>query len=257
MLSIGAAALCQRGVARAETEPTPEKAATESASTENKTADDKAKTATEAAPARQATTPPKPSASMPAMPGCAMKGATTAGVLDASGSPATDADSASAEPRMFTVSGRVIGPDNQPVVGAAVFREAWIGKKPTVWERGLQQLAQTTTDAAGKFSLAKELIEKDVVGGNLTIKAAGFGLRGHIIEIAKLEGPLEIRLDPSYPIEGSVFTPNGEPVKGAEVRITQISCPRVGEDDKSRGWYIGPRGSEKKSKDFPAHWPAR
>ena len=120
-----------------------------------------------------------------------------------------------------------------------------------------EQLAQTTTDADGEFSLEAELVESDVVYATLLVRATGFGLCGYATPLPKLSEPLEIRLEPSYAIEGSVFTPNGEPVTDAQVFVTSMGRANTGEQDQEVGksWYLSLSPEEMKSGNVRQSYP--
>ena len=158
----------------------------------------------------------------------------------------------------YTASGRVVGPDGNAIAGANV---TWEGRRRRSQDNrrdATEQLAQTTTDAEGKFSLEAELVEKDVIYANLVVRAAGFGARGYATPLPKLSDPLEITLEPSYSIEGSIFTPNGEPVKDAQVFVTSMGRASTGEEDreKNKSWYLNLSPEEMKSGTVRASWPA-
>ncbi len=64
-------------------------------------------------------------------------------------------------------------------------------------------------------------------------------------------------LEETYPIEGTVFTPNGEPVKGAQVYLTQISH-YPGKDSKraqSESWGLSLNEADYKSGKLRDYWP--
>jgi beta-lactamase regulating signal transducer with metallopeptidase domain/protocatechuate 3,4-dioxygenase beta subunit len=168
-------------------------------------------------------------------------------------------DSPSDQPKHYTAAGRVIGPDSQPIAGANVIWETKRVEKPKDWEIPPIVVAQATTDAEGRFSLDAELIEKHVQSAELVIRAAGHGLRSYMTLLPKLNQPLEIQLEPSYAIEGNIFTPNGEPIKDANVFVYTISCyaPRKADDeiDETKEWYIGVSPEELFSNNPRSYWP--
>ncbi len=240
VMSAGTAAFCQRGVARAEPAP-----------------------AKDAAPAdtKPAAGNPKPAA--PAMSGAArggtMKGgfgseqpAGVVGELQA----ADEQSQASTQPRNYTAAGHVIDPEGKPIAGATVIWEAKTDHDRTV---AAVPVAEAKTDARGQFSLTAELVNANVPYSELLFRAAGFGLRGYWVKLDKLADPLEIRLDPSYPIEGTVFTPNGEPVRGARVTLTQLQRSSAGEDyntEKPTWWHLSLSEAGLKTGTVRALWPA-
>ncbi|TFH41469.1 MAG: hypothetical protein E4H01_14935, partial [Lysobacterales bacterium] len=219
----GGAALCQRGVARADSAP------------------DTAQIATAAKEATLNTNATDPVA---------------LGTSDSDAKQGAPSD----QLKRYTAAGRVVGPDSKPIAGAKVMWEAHKKiEKPEDWEIAPNIVAQFTTDAEGRFSLEAELTEKQLQYAGLVIRAAGYGLRRYMIPLPKLSSPLEIPLEPSYTIEGSIFTPNGEPIKDAKVFVSSMSRyvpPNAdGAIDETKGWYLSVDPKELFSDKLRAYWP--
>ena len=218
----GGAALCQRGVARADSAPDTAQIAT---------------AAKEATSNANATDP------------------VALGTSDSD----TKQDAPSEQPKRYTAAGRVIGPDSQAIAGANLVWEARRAEKPEDWQIQPTIVAKSTTDAEGRFSLEAELTEKQFSYAALVIRATGYGLRNYMTIPQKLSQPLEIRLEPSYTIEGSIFTPNGEPIKDAQVFVSSMSRyvpPNAdGAIDESTGWYLSVDPKELFSDKLRAYWP--
>lgn len=164
--------------------------------------------------------------------------------------------SASATAEDSTVQGRVVDSDGNPVPGARItwLRRAKTDNKP---KETTETFAVTTSDAEGRFALKDDMVPTSLAYSRLLVRAAGFGLRGFALDLENLEAPVEIRLDPSYAIAGSVLAPDGKPVQGATVLLSTISrTPEVEspEMDANQRWYAGVAGLS--VEDLPTYWPA-
>ncbi|HEY2839603.1 MAG TPA: M56 family metallopeptidase, partial [Pirellulales bacterium] len=189
---------------------------------------------------------------MPAAPGMAPRGS-----LKKEAANENKKETASGEIKRYTAAGRLVDPAGKPVAGAELIWEVRQGDSKEVWDQPPSPWAQGTSDADGRFSLSTELIVKDVHYTGLVIRAAGFGVRSFNIIPSKLDQPLEIQLDPSYDVEGSVFTPNGEPVKGAKVFITSVNRNSTAKDGSEKNWWhLMLTPTERKSGVFRKQWPA-
>ena len=123
--------------------------------------------------------------------------------------------------------GQVLGPDNQPVVGAKLslgdLKRERAGE-PTVW---------STTDASGRFdfSVAKtqyEGPEPDVMWRSVPIVASaeGYGPDWRDSSTVKPGAGVTLRLvKDDVPIEGRVLDLEGRPVVGAKVTVAGLSAP--------------------------------
>ncbi len=241
--AVGTIAMCQRGVARAEAPPAvaPTPAPKEASQPVEKTA--------------------KPAEIAPAKPGGAMLGPTgTFGTATPGGrpTPPVGPQDAPDHPEHMRATGKVLTADGKPVEGADLYwevRDRMLNGQ--VGWPGVRTIATTKTGADGQFILEADFIRKTVDSNGLVIRAAGYGVQGSatLVDLSRLKGPIEVRLEPSAPIEGSVFTPNGEPVANARVVVTVIN--RGGNvKEEYNGWYLGLTAEETKSEQPRAYWPA-
>jgi hypothetical protein len=118
------------------------------------------------------------------------------------------------EPR--EVNGRVLGPDDKPVVGAKLFlcRKDVIVPAPQ---------AATKEDGTFAFTLDPNDVAKAVLA-----TAPGHGLVWSSIPDRPLPA-LELRLPPDEPIRGRVINPEGQPVAGVSVSVVGASLPHHSE----------------------------
>ena len=242
VISIGVAAVCQRGVARADAPAVAQKKSGKSDETKS---DDKTRPA--------AISPGKPAAAM------AGKSAPTS-TATPDGTPILPVapDDASDEPETFRVVGKVITTDDKPIKDAEVYWD--VSERPLSsgdeWPAP-KSLSQTRTDAGGAFAMEIKYSRKRLANQYLVVRAAGCGLRAY--QGKEFMGTpiqaMEIRLEPSVPIEGSIFTPDGVPVAGARVTLAGMY---QGSDDKENwnGWHLSSNMAELKSEQLRAYWPA-
>ncbi|MGD9720196.1 MAG: M56 family metallopeptidase [Pirellulales bacterium] len=228
VLGVGAAAVCQRGLARADAPQVAGKPAPAA----------KPKANTPAAGNRAA---PNIGTAMPArttgtfMPG---KAAVPGGFTN----PQDTNANASEKPQRHKVSGTVLSAEGQPIAGAELWWE--VRYRPANPNRdkwpGPIQIASTKTDASGQFAIEAALAKKNLAYSGVAIRADGHGLRGYTLDPLKTEETAEVRMEPAQPIEGQVFTPNGEPVKGARVAVDGLS--RIPVDKEHPGehesWHL-------------------
>jgi len=110
-----------------------------------------------------------------------------------------------------TVTGRVVGPDGQPVVGADVVLDPDFSQ---------ERLVEIKTDKSGVFSATVD--ERDTSGGKrfgrVCICAPGFGVAGGVLRQAENT----IRLHPAAVITGKVVDQQGKPVAGAVVKLRRV-----------------------------------
>ncbi len=262
LLGIGGAAVCQRGVARADSAPP----ATAEASADA-TADSKA------APPKKAAKPAKPAAKPADMPSRSPRGASATGVFIPGGSalteamaaankiPAGDEQATDADDTDYhkTVAGRVVDPDGKPLAGADVYLEAaYVATRVGESWPGPKRLTSGTTGASGQFSLESSFLKKDLNSLVLAIRARGFGVRSKTFSVNDVDDPIEIALEPSQPIEGTVYSPNGQPVPNAKVRVQQIyrTVERdASEEERKQAWYLNLTPDEIKSTNPRPYWP--
>ncbi len=136
-------------------------------------------------------------------------------------------------------SGQVVGPEGQPIGGARVYL-APNSEKPV----GLHEV-RAVTDADGRFEFgAPDMVEVDHDGlparraGCLSAVADGYGLdflytwsRQEALSQAtrgrEPQTSFELRLaKDDAPIRGRFLAPDGKPLVGARVRVTQLLVPR-------------------------------
>ncbi len=218
--AIGAMSLCQRGVARAESNAPPAKPSAEasvSASTPDKTHAEAKNVAEQAKP---------------------------------------DDD----KPRHFKITGRVLNQEGQGTAGAEVFWEDMHRKDPKIWNIEYRQLANAKTDAEGRFALEADVDHRKSASTHVIVRAQGYGIRSRTLNLHQADQPVEITLEPSSPIEGTIFTPNGEPVVGAKVIVHQMVRSQPEKADKTSGpdsyWSLGLDPKDFKSGTTRPWWPA-
>lgn len=129
----------------------------------------------------------------------------------------------------------VLTPDKRPVAGARVIAEVHrVEGVYGVWGwRDSDRLGAGTTNAEGRVALGG-MPEGDLA---LTVDAAGFAIHRGVVDVRGV-APFEhvVVLDHGGRIEGRVFSPEGEPVAGARVKIRGLARPEAttGED----GGYV-------------------
>jgi len=100
--------------------------------------------------------------------------------------------------------GTVSAPDESPIAGARV-----------VYER-FPEPREVSTDSAGRFELATS----SVLGVDLRVLAAGFGLKRVELEKEAGERNCEIRLEPERHLQGRVLDESGAPLEGVRISAT-------------------------------------
>jgi beta-lactamase regulating signal transducer with metallopeptidase domain len=244
--TVGVMAVCQRGVARADspTATVPSDATKKTDKSEEPKPDKKEK------PAEIA--PGKPAASMLG------KGmATSTAAPGGRPIPPVAPNDASDQVEHFRVSGKVLTADDKPIADAEVY---WDLAERPLYNQGEwpapRSVSQAQSGVDGAFAIEAEFSRKRMSNQFLVVRAPGFGVTVfHRLDLGKLSTPVEIRLEPSAPIEGSIFTPDGVPVANARVAIGMISR---GNDAKEgyNGWYLGLTVTESMSDQPRAYWPA-
>ncbi len=159
----------------------------------------------------------------------------------------------------YAVSGRVLAPDGQPAAGCDVYWEGIYQRNPNQFERrSADRFAQTKTDAEGRFACEADFDAVHVPFSYLVFRHADYGLRSHTISLSEELKPIEVRFEETYPIEGTIFTPNGEPVKDAQVYLAQINH-YPGKESKRAGtesWGMSLNEADFKSGKLREYWPA-
>jgi RNA polymerase sigma factor (sigma-70 family) len=120
------------------------------------------------------------------------------------------------------ISGRVLGPDGKPVVGARLF----------VYDRaGKSAAPQPLTDGGGRFRFA---VAADVAANPryLLATAAGLGLDWTDLRLSKAGHELTLHLPADEPIRGRVVDLEGKPIAGAAVRIVELTTSESGSLDE-------------------------
>jgi RNA polymerase sigma factor (sigma-70 family) len=132
----------------------------------------------------------------------------------------------SAENDSITYSGRVLGPDGNPVAGAKIYKTHW-------WGYHWQPFAgseSATTDAEGHFAFTapKGRLEKSVI---VSAAAPGVGVGWVMISRTdkrsdkRDENPTDLTLQlvaDNVPITGQIVDLEGKPVAGATLRLLQV-----------------------------------
>ncbi len=164
-----------------------------------------------------------------------------------------------------TIRGVVEGPGGRPVVGATAFLVAYT--KPAV-HRGMMPrdredlrepraviLAETTTLAGGRYSLAAPVDPNAFNSLQVVALAPGFGVNSHYLkkygdtlDAAGLDATeLTHRIAPQVTIHGRLLTPTGTPAAGARVTLNSFFA-----GDGTGGMHVGilPTDAE-----IPSFWP--
>lgn len=120
-----------------------------------------------------------------------------------------------------TLSGVVLGPDNQPVPGATV-----VAMKYTAQRGG--NAVELTTDAEGRFSYQTEMPtgwELTAIGMPVLARKAGFAMAlGNL----QTKVPATLKLgDKPEARSGVVLDPSGRPLAGVAVRLNAIVAPEA------------------------------
>ena len=159
--------------------------------------------------------------------------------------------------RRYTAMGKILTPDGQPVAGARIvwqgFRRSEAVKDQTLV--GAEEFARTTTGADGGFSCAAQIAPGDAMYTTVAIQAAGYGLKAFNPDVTKIHLPAEVRLEHNEPIDGTIFTPNGEPIANARVEIENLgrNPPKDAQPGKIvDAWHLMPL----KTADADSLWPA-
>jgi RNA polymerase sigma factor (sigma-70 family) len=117
---------------------------------------------------------------------------------------------AKAAAKETTVTGRVLGPDGEPLRGAKMY-----SARPD----GLRELGTTAAD--GKFAVSVPAN----AGVYLLARAEGVGLDFVFVPIESLERAVELRAVSDQAIHGRVVDTQGKPVAGASVTVVRMSIP--------------------------------
>ena len=134
-----------------------------------------------------------------------------------SGTPATNGDS-----DQLNVTGRVLGPDTKPIVGARLYSTRWLEQKPQSPEEFIQ-VQCATSDAAGrfKFKLPRKGFRPDRPNP-LIARADGFGLAWSDLPMKEQSADVTLQLVKDTVIHGRLITTEGKPSVGTTVRVRGI-----------------------------------
>ncbi len=147
-------------------------------------------------------------------------------------------------------SGRVLGPDKQPLIGARVY-VAEFASQPTGWETTPQPgpgKIRASTDASGRFQFdAPDMTLTDLDGlptrKRCVVMAAADGYavdwamtrgrtRSSTIENPTPSTGLELQLaKDDVPLTGQLLDADGRPLAGARVRLHDLMIPKEGKLD--------------------------
>jgi beta-lactamase regulating signal transducer with metallopeptidase domain len=159
-----------------------------------------------------------------------------------------------------TVGGTVLGPDDKPIVGAAVF---WLSfPKATLQPLAIPReqkaqpstsadiLGEIRTDANGAFSLTVDFDpdrynHQDGSNVVLLVTAPGMGMLAHIAKAGSTDEML--RLAPEVLIRGRLFTPSGMPAAGVRVTLKNFF-----NDEMIEGMGVGMTPTDDL---VPRYWP--
>lgn len=153
-------------------------------------------------------------------------GATDPGDSNAQAVPATR------ERRQQPVSGVVIGPDENPMVGARVT----LSRMVSDWPRPqLEQLEALTTGPEGRFTF------RTTRGPDLVVEATARGCGRLSVEASEQSPRLVLRLAHGFHIRGRVLLPDNRPLPGCDVFLepsawSQMRASRVQTD--VNGWFL-------------------
>ncbi len=250
--SIGVTAICQRGVARADA-PQASKPATDEdkkPAVDSKTAFASGTDDTNPKPA-----PIAASNSSEAMPGKDR----SPGDESHAAAGLVDEETDNSQPQHWKTSGRVIASDGKPIANADVYWDVFErpGVDGTEWPDP-QTRGRAKTDVDGQFTIEADFSKQRLGSQNLVVRAAGFGVRSNsTTDLTNLTKPVEIRMEPSYPLAGTVFSPNGEPVAGARVRVGNLSrwSGPDAKPDEHNSWYFSLRHGEAQLDHPREYWP--
>jgi hypothetical protein len=119
-------------------------------------------------------------------------------------------------PEQVTLTGTVVGPDDQPIQGASVAVHYWAGE--SIW-------AEATTGADGRFELSFEV---DRPGDTYRVVAVkdGYAIAGQGVEPGR-EARIQLS-DETGSITGTVTTVAAEPLQGIEVTVVVLRAPVEG-----------------------------
>ncbi len=152
----------------------------------------------------------------------------------------------------LSASGRVVDSAGRPIAGALVLIREWSSQranegpwsmeKQAVLMRGdpiADILGQTRSDANGQFQLAKvpapSFKDRPDLGKSwwpydLVVLAEGHGVAHVHLTAATQTQSLNLSLPTERLIKGQVVTPVGQPIAGAEIKVTTIG--RIGQEEK-------------------------
>lgn len=127
-----------------------------------------------------------------------------------------------------TITGRVLGPDEQPVVGCRVFVLAWA--------RHGFVTPETRCDATGRFSFTYSVKNRAYAGWVSALKP-GLALDWALARPGE-EIILRLGADP-VACTGTVTDPDGNPIAGAQVSVYALARAQDGEIDEDDVYVVG------------------
>src|SRR5262249_44802578 len=125
------------------------------------------------------------------------------------------------------VSGRVLGPDGKPVAGAKLYLN-----NHSPQGRDYPVRANSGADGRFDFTFAPSELDRtwsDTPTAQVVAVAKGFGFDVVTIGQPGKGGELTLRLVKELPLSGRILDPEGRPVAGARVRVTDVRAYK-GED---------------------------
>ena len=133
---------------------------------------------------------------------------------------------AAGPPTELHANGKILDTDGKPIAGATIVWQAYLGPgwydPYTGTTREPIELTRTASGPDGEFNMTADVAGKTITGSYLVILAKGYGLRGCNVDGNNLAKPLEVHMERSYPIEATIYSPNGEPVKDAEIVVDNV-----------------------------------
>jgi RNA polymerase sigma factor (sigma-70 family) len=131
----------------------------------------------------------------------------------------------------ITYHGRVLGPDGQPVAGAAIRMVTNVPQSEAA--SPIEPRATSAKDGTFRFEVPRDDFGPEFGSGTskslrVVASAPGFGVGWATQASAGEAGDLAIRLAEDCPITGRILDLEGRPVAGADVRVSRIDEPLNG-----------------------------
>jgi protocatechuate 3,4-dioxygenase beta subunit len=130
-----------------------------------------------------------------------------------------------------SVGGRVVDASGKPVRQAAVYlREQPVSRVSSTWNPSeSRNLAQTTSDADGRFSFRDVALPPDHFGRfrpcrlDVLVQAPGHALAWRHLDAISIRRPVEVAVAPEAKVQGRLVDRNGKPLALVAVRLSEIA----------------------------------